>query len=201
MPGIWWVFAFADEVRDRHVDDQDLERGDAARLVDALEEVLRDDAFERFGQRRADLVLLAGRENVDDTIDRLRRARRVERAENKVTGGGRGQRELDRFEVAHFTDEQDVRIFTQRAAQSRGEGAGVHAHFAMLHQAVLASMHKFNRIFDRDDVIVPLQIRVIHHRRQRGRFAGAGRPGDEDEPLLQHRKFLQDRRQPELFAR
>ena len=55
-------FAFADKVRDRHVDDQDLERGDPAGFVDALEKVLRDDAFERFRQRGANLVLLVGRE-------------------------------------------------------------------------------------------------------------------------------------------
>ena len=46
MPGIWCVFAFADKVRDRHVDDEDLQRGDASRFVDAFEKVLRDHAFE-----------------------------------------------------------------------------------------------------------------------------------------------------------
>ena len=108
MPGIWWVFAFAHEVRDRHVDDQNFQSGDASRFVDAFEKVLRDDAFERFGQGGANLVLLIGRENVDDTIDRFGGARSVQCSENKVTGGGRGQGELDRFEIAHFTDEQDV---------------------------------------------------------------------------------------------
>ena len=39
--------------------------------------------------------------------------------------------------------------------------------FAMLDQAVLASMHKLNRIFDGDNMIVALQIRVIHHCGQR----------------------------------
>ena len=162
--------AFANEVRDRHVDHQNFKRGDAAGLVDPLEKVLRDDAFERFGQRGADLVLLVGRENVDDAVDRFGRARSVQRSENKVTGGGRGQRQLDRFEIAHFTDEQDVRIFAQSAAQGRRKRACVHAHFAVVHEAILAAMHKLDRIFDRDDVIVALHIRVIHHRRQRGRL-------------------------------
>ena len=124
----------------------------------------------------------------------------MQRAENKVTGGGRGEGELDRFEIAHFSDEQDVRIFTQRAAQRGGEGACVHADFAMLHEAVLAAMHELDRVFDRDDVIVPLKIRVIHHRRERGGFAGTGRTGDEDEALFQQREFLQHRRQAELVA-
>ena len=138
MPGIWWVFAFADEVRDGRVDDQNFQRGDAARFVDALEKILRDDALERFGERGADLVLLVGRENVDDTIDRFGGARSVQRAEDEVTGGGRGQRQFDRFQVAHFADEDDVRIFAQRAAQGGGERLRVHADFAMVHEAVLA---------------------------------------------------------------
>ena len=187
--------AFADEVRDRHVDDENFQRGDAARLVDAFEKVLRDDAFERFGKRGANLVLLVGRENVDDTIDCFRRARGVQRAEDKVAGGRGGQRQLDRFQIAHFTDEKDVRVFAQRAAQGGGERVRVHADFAMLHQAILAAMHELDRVFDRDDVIVPLHVGVIHHRRQRGRFAGTGRAGDQDQALLQHRKFLQHRRQ------
>ena len=157
--------------------------------------------FERFGEGGADLVLLVGRENVDDTIDGFGRARGVQRAEDKVAGRRRGEREFDRFQVAHFTDENDVRIFTQRAAQGGGERVGVHADFAVLHQAILAAMHKLDRIFDRDDVIVPLQVRVIHHRRERGGFAGAGRPGHQDEALLQHREFLQDRRQAQIVDR
>src|SRR5256885_6983997 len=35
-------FPFAHEIRDRGIDHQDLERGDAARFIDALEQVLRD---------------------------------------------------------------------------------------------------------------------------------------------------------------
>ena len=194
-------FSFAHEVRDRRVDHQNFERGNAARLVDSLEKVLRDHALERFRQRRANLVLLIGRENVDDTIDGFGRARGVQRSENKVTGGRRGQRQLDRFQVAHFADENDVRVFAQRSAQRVGKGTGVHADFAMLNETVLAAMHEFDRIFDRDDVIVPLQVGVIDHRRERGRFTGTGRTGHEHETLLQHRKFFQDRRQAELVDR
>ena len=68
---------FAHQVRDRGVDDQDFERGEAARFVDSLEKILCDDAFERFGQRGANLVLLIGRENIDHAIDRFGRARSV----------------------------------------------------------------------------------------------------------------------------
>ena len=76
MPGIWCVFAFTHEIRDGHVDDQDFERGDAAWFIDAFEKILRDDAFQRFSQRRANLVLLIRRENIDNAVDGLRRRSR-----------------------------------------------------------------------------------------------------------------------------
>ena len=71
----------------------------------------------------------------------------------------------------------------------------------MLHQAVLAAMHKFNRIFHRDDVVVPLEVGVIHHRRQSRGFAGTGRAGHQDQSFFQHRKFFQDWREAEIFHR
>src|SRR3954468_15781523 len=113
--------ALANEVRDRHVDDQDFKGGHPTGLVDALEKILRNYALERFGQSGSNLVLLVGRENVNDTIDRLGGAGSVECSKNKVTGGGGGQGQLDRFEVAHFTDQKDIRIFAQGAAQGRGK--------------------------------------------------------------------------------
>ena len=75
--------AFADEVGDGGREDQNFQRRHAAFLVDALEQVLGDDALERFGKRIADLVLLLGREDVDDAIDGLCRAGRVQRSEDQ----------------------------------------------------------------------------------------------------------------------
>ena len=69
---------FADQVGDGRRDDQDFQRRHAALDIDALEQVLRDDAFQRFRERVADLVLLRGREDVDDAVDRLCRARRMQ---------------------------------------------------------------------------------------------------------------------------
>jgi hypothetical protein len=38
----------------------------------------------------------------------------------------------------------------------------------VLDEAILAAMHKLDRVFNRDDVIVPLQVSKIHHRREGG---------------------------------
>src|SRR6266545_5205618 len=42
-------------------------------------------------------------------------------------------------------------------------------------------MKELHRIFDGDDVLVPLAIDLVDHRGEGGRFAGAGRSGDEDQ--------------------
>ena len=62
----------------------------------------------------------------------------MQRAEDQVAGGGGGDGQFDGFQVAHFADENDVRVFAQRAAQSRRKGFGVDADFAMVHQATFA---------------------------------------------------------------
>src|SRR5215510_5290528 len=83
--------AFADQVADGGGADQDLQRGAAPLLVDALEEVLGHDDLETGGETVAHLRLLLGREHLDDAVDGLGRAGGVERAKHQVTGVGRFQ--------------------------------------------------------------------------------------------------------------
>ena len=73
------------------------------------------------GELDAHLILLLGREDVDDAVDRLRRALRVQRREDEVAGLGRGERRRDRLEVAHLADEDHVGVLAQRGAQRVGE--------------------------------------------------------------------------------
>ena len=91
---------------------------------------------------------------------------------------------------------------SRRAPRSAaGERLGVQADFAMVDQAALALVDEFDRVFDRDDVILARLVRVIHDRRQRRGLAAAGRAGDEDESLVQLGELFHDRRQAQLFGR
>src|SRR6185295_17672986 len=72
--------ALPDQVADGIVGEQDLERGDASRAVRRRQQRLRDDALKRRGELRAYLLLLLRREDVDDAVDRARRALRVQRS-------------------------------------------------------------------------------------------------------------------------
>ena len=42
----------------------------------------------------------------------------VQRGKCQVTGFGNSQSHLDRFEIAHFADQHDVRVLTKRGAES-----------------------------------------------------------------------------------
>src|SRR3546814_1940520 len=92
---------------------------------------------------------------------------------------GCSQREADRFEVAHFTDEDDVRVLTQRRAQRLVETERVAVNFALVDQTLLRLMDELDRVLDRQDMPVFVLVDVIDHRRQCRRLAGAGRPGDQ----------------------
>jgi hypothetical protein len=65
--------------------------------------------------------LLPRREHVDDAIDCFRRARRVQSTKHQVTCCGCRQGKFDSFEIAHFSDENDVRIFAQCAPEGGSE--------------------------------------------------------------------------------
>jgi hypothetical protein len=103
----------ADDVAHRGRAEHDLDGRDHARLIDAAEERLRDDRLQRVREHRPDLVLLAVRVHIDDSLDRLRRVDGVQGREHQVTGFGGADRESGRLKVSHFADQDDVRILTE----------------------------------------------------------------------------------------
>ena len=68
---------------------------------------------------QANLLLLRWREDGDDAVDGFDRIQRVQGGENHVAGFGGVQRGGDGFQVAHFADQDHVRILTQSGAQRR----------------------------------------------------------------------------------
>ena len=110
------------------------------------------DRLEHAGELDADLLLLVRREDGDDAVDGLRRVERMQRGEHEVAGLGGEQRRLDRLEVAHLADEDDVGVLAQRAAQRLRERVGVHADFALVDDRPVVPVQVLDRILDRHDV-------------------------------------------------
>src|SRR5436190_2094377 len=86
------------------------------------------------------------------------------------------------------------------AAQRRAERARVDAHFSVVDQAALRLVHELDRVLDRDDVVLAVLVGVVDDGGQRGGLAGAGRPRHQDQALVQHGRFLEERRQPEVVG-
>ena len=117
--------------------------------------------------------------HVDDPGERTGRIVGVERAEYRVTG----QRSLDgvfgRFSIPNFTDEHDVWVMPKDASQRGSKGQtdlGVNLDLIDPIELVL------DWVLGRDDLVLRrsnLQKRTV----KRGRFARAGRAGDENDPV------------------
>ena len=80
---------------------------------------------------------------------------------------------------SHFADQHHVGIFTEGGAESIGEALGVGMKFALIDQAVLVHVDEFDRIFDRQNVVVALGIDLVDHRGQRSGLTGARRAGHQ----------------------
>ncbi len=65
----------------------------------------------------------------------------------------------------------------------------------MVNQTILALVHEFDGVFHGDDMVAAIFVRIIHHGGQGRGFAGAGRPGDDDQAAVEHGKLLQYRGQ------
>ena len=59
----------------------------------------------------------------------------------------------------------------------------------------------FDRVFQRDDVMIEVVIHPIDHAGQRGRFAAAGRAGDQKQTARAFEQIDNDRRQANLLER
>ena len=96
---------------------------------------LRDDALQAVRQLGADLLLLVGREDVDEPVDGLRGGLGVQRGEHEVAGLGGGDRDRGRLEVAQLADQDDVRVLAQHVPQRGREVLGVRADLALVDDA------------------------------------------------------------------
>ncbi len=119
--------------------------------------------------------------------------------EDEVAGLRRGQGGGDRLQVPHLADEDDVGVLTQGGLQGEGEVGRVGADLALVDDALVVRVQELDRVLDREDVLLALAVDHVQHRGQRGRLAGAGRAGDEDEAARLAGELLQDGGQVELL--
>ena len=138
-------------------------------------------------------------EEVDDPVERLVRAVRVQRGHAQVAGLGERDRVLHRLAVSDLADHDHVGRLTQRVLERDFPAVGVDAHLAVRDDAVAVRVHVLHRILDGHDVAVRVLVAVADHRGERGRLARAGRADHDDQPALGQRQVAHDRREVELL--
>ena len=136
-----------------------------------------------------------------ESVDRTRRAGRVQSSENDVPCFRRRNSGFDGFQVSHFTDENDVRVLTQGAANGFRKRRNVDADFTLVDCTFDVVVIEFDRVFNRNDVTVNRFVQMLDHGGQRCRFTGTGRPGNENHASRTQNQFCNNRRGVEVFER
>ena len=121
--------------------------------------------------------------------------------EHQVAGFRRREGETDGFKVAHFADQDHVRILAQRRLQRIGERQHMGADFALVDQAFLRLMYEFDRVFNGQNVAEVVFVDVIDHRRKRGGLAGTGRAGHQHDAARRARDLGKNLRAVQLLQR
>ncbi len=113
--------SFPNQMADRRCSYHDLQRGHPA-SSHFLAQRLSNDGLDGLCQLGADLGLLSGRKNVNDAVNSLGSAGGVQCSKDQMACLSSRDGQLDGLQIAHFTDQNKVRILTECAAQRVGEG-------------------------------------------------------------------------------
>ena len=82
-----------------------------------------------------------------DAIERMQGVDRMNGRDDQVAGFRGAQRRFDRVAVAHFADDDDVRIVTHQGADDIGDGVGrVVGHRSLIDQRHVIFDRRFDRI-------------------------------------------------------
>ncbi len=103
--------------------------------------------------------------------------------------------------VADLADQDAVGRLAQRVLQPDLELLGIGSDFALVDDRLLVGEDELDRVLEREDVPRPALVAEIEHRRERGRFARAGRADHQDQAALLHDDFLEDLRHAERIQR
>ena len=111
--------ALEDQVLDQRRVEHDLDRGDAPLAVLARHQALRHERAHVERQVHQQLLAALVGKEVDDAVERLVGAVRVQRGEAQVAGLGEGDRVLHRLAVADLADQDHVGRLAQRVLERR----------------------------------------------------------------------------------
>lgn len=190
-----------DHVRQSRRPQEDLVGGAPALAVFCRQELLSNDGLDGVAQHRSHLALLVGGKGVDDAVDRLGGAVRMQGSENQDPQRGAGQRERNRLKVPHLADQNDVGVFPGGDPECIRETAGVRAGLPLRDETLDFGMNELDGVFDRKDVGLPGLVDLVDDRGQRRAFSAARRTGYDHETPLQVGDLVKHGRQSQVGDR
>lgn len=190
-----------DEVGDGGVLDKDFFGKLESAPVAFLQEALREYRDKCVGELEPYLVLLSGRECIDDTGNGLVGAPGMKGGKYQVSGFRKLECHLDLVHIAHLPEENDLRILAHRSDERRIVIGHIPPYLLLFHDGLLVGVDVLYRILDGDDVFRVVCIDLVYHRSQRGGFTASGRPGHEDEALSCLGYILVDKREVQISYR
>jgi hypothetical protein len=88
---------------------------------------------------------------------------------------------------------------SQSPANRLGKACDVDAYFTLVDGRLFVVMLKLDRVFDRNNVVINVFVKIVDHRRQRGRFTRPGWPGHQHQTAGSHDELFEDLGQVELI--
>src|SRR5437588_2775318 len=99
--------------------------------------------------------------------------------ESQMTRFSDPQSGFDGFEIAHFADQYYIGVLPQRRPQSLSKTFGVGIDLALIDDAALMIVKKFDWVLYRENVFVALLIYFVDYGCQRRRFTRPGWSSDK----------------------
>ena len=192
---------FADQIPHRAGGHEQFVGKHAPGAVGGRQQILRDDSLQRVRELQNNLLLRAAFKHTDDALQRVGNIRRVHRGQHEMAGFRRRQRGGNRLVIAHFADDNHVRVLPQDVDQRAVERAHVGQHLLLHHDGVLVGVDKFNRVFNRDNFAAALVVDEVNEIIQRRRLARAGGAGNENQAVRLARQVVEFFGQPQFLAR
>ena len=176
----------------------DLDHRDAALPLPLLRQPLTQHRHQVQPQLRLLEFLLVDVEQGDQALDRHRRVGRVDGGEHQVARVGGPQRGRDGVGVAHFADQDHVRVLPHHRPQGVVEALAVGPDLDLADQALGVVVLEFDRVFHGDDPLGPRAVDLADDGRQRRDLPLPVVPADDDDAAMSGRPAPRPRREAQV---
>ena len=141
--------------------------------------LLGNNCLKDHGELVCDLPLLAGRKDIDDPVHGFGASGRVQRGEDKMSGLGCRHGCLHGLIVAHLSEKNDIRALAQGGAQGGCIAFCIRADLSLTYDAFIMPVEKFQRVFQRDDMLFLIPVDMVDDAGKRGGLSASCRSGHQ----------------------